>query len=110
VIVAAWWAVLLALAIPHKHRGPLEHVEASSTCYAQGDTTASGRRAFLGEVAQNTLPLGTWIELDRPVFGRRRFQVLDRIGWGSELDIYNPSEGACIRYGRQQVGYLVLGP
>jgi 3D (Asp-Asp-Asp) domain-containing protein len=83
------------------------HVWAWSTCYSQGTTTASGERVHVGIVAQNTLRFGTRIRLDHPVFGRRYFTVEDRIGSGSELDIYNPSEAACINYGRQRVGYVV---
>lgn len=51
------------------------------------------------------LPLGTRIMLDRPAFGRRVFTVEDRIGSGSELDIFNPSESACLAYGRQTRGF-----
>ena len=53
------------------------------------------------------LALGTWITLDRPAFGRRRYRVLDHIGYGSELDIFNPSEAACISYGRRRIGFTV---
>jgi 3D (Asp-Asp-Asp) domain-containing protein len=83
------------------------HIWASSTCYSQGTVTASGEPVHVGIVAQNTLRFGTLIELDRPAFGRRYFRVEDRIGSGSELDIYNPSEAACIQYGRREVGYTV---
>jgi 3D (Asp-Asp-Asp) domain-containing protein len=82
----------------------------SSTCYAQAGITASGAQTFVGEVAMNRLPLHTHIELSRPVFGHRRFVVLDRIGSGSELDVFNPSERACIDYGRQRIGYRVVKP
>jgi hypothetical protein len=94
-------AVLAVLSLtPHWHY-------VSSTCYAQAGITASGAQTFVGEVAMNSLPLHTHIELSHPVFGRRRFTVLDRIGSGSELDVFNPSEAACIDYGRQRVGYVV---
>jgi hypothetical protein len=85
------------------------HVFAVSTCYSQGTITASGERVHVGIVAQNTLRFGTTIVLDRPAFGRRTYKVEDRIGAGSQLDIYDPSEAACIRYGRQRVGYTVVG-
>jgi len=84
------------------------HYTVSSTCYAQGGTTASGADAYFGEVANNALPLGTRIRLDRPAFGQRDFVVLDHIGSGSELDIFNPSEAACIAYGRQERGFYVV--
>ena len=84
------------------------HYVVSSTCYSQGSITASGRPVFIGEVASNQFPLGTRIVLDRPAFGRREFVVLDRIGYGSELDFYNPSEATCVRWGRREVGFYVL--
>ena len=79
-----------------------------STCYHEGSITASGNSVFVGEVANNFLPLGTRIRLDRAVFGLRDFVILDHIGWGSELDIYGPSEGACDAYGREQMGFSVV--
>jgi 3D (Asp-Asp-Asp) domain-containing protein len=85
------------------------HIWASSTCYSQGTVTASGLPVHFGYVAQNTLRFGTRIRLDHPAFGRRYFTVEDRIGSGSQLDIFNPSERACIDYGRREVGYTVAG-
>jgi hypothetical protein len=83
------------------------HIWAWSTCYSQGSITASGEPVRVGIVAQNTLRFGTLIELDHPAFGRRFYRVEDRIGSGSELDIYDPSERACLQYGRRRVGYVV---
>lgn len=99
----------------HKKRSRFHlgaHYTVSSTCYdaSQGSTTASGRTVFLGEVANNFLPLGTHIVLDTPAFGKRHFIVLDRIGWGSALDIFNPSEVACDQWGRREIGFYVLEP
>jgi hypothetical protein len=54
------------------------------------------------------LALGTWIELDHPVFGRRRYQVEDHIGSGSELDVFDESESACLQYGRRELGFRVV--
>ncbi len=94
---------------PHHHT---HHYTVDSTCYAQGGTTASGQQARPGIVAvlPGFLPLGTWITLDRPAFGRRRYQVEDHIGQGSELDIFNPSEAACLRYGRRRIGFSTQRP
>ena len=96
----------------HHHRRPLgRHYTVSSTCYAQGGPTATPHvDAYFGEVAvlPGFLPLHTRIRLDHPAFGRRDFVVLDHIGEGSELDIYNPSESACNIYGRQQRGFRVV--
>jgi 3D (Asp-Asp-Asp) domain-containing protein len=86
------------------------HYTVSSTCYEQSGLTASGEQTHPGIVAvmPGFLPLGTWIELDHPAFGRRRYQVEDHIGEGSELDIFNESQSACNAYGRQQRGFRVV--
>lgn len=63
---------------------------------------------FVGEVANNFLPLGTKIRLDHAVFGLRDFVILDHIGYGSELDIYGPSESDCNAYGRQTMGFWTV--
>jgi 3D (Asp-Asp-Asp) domain-containing protein len=90
----------------HARLGP--HYEVSSTCYSQGGETASGQQTRPGIVANDFLPLGTWIRLDHPVFGRRSYEVLDRIGSGTELDLFDPSESACIEYGRREIGFHVI--
>lgn len=92
----------------HSRHHARQHYLVESTCYAEGSITASGGPVYLGEVANNSLALGTRIRLDRPVFGRRDFRVEDRVGSGSELDIYNPSEATCERYGRERIGFVVL--
>lgn len=79
-----------------------------STCYHEGSITASGSGVYVGEVANNFLPLGTKIRLDNPVFGRTDFVILDHIGSGSELDLYGPSEEACEEFGRQRLGFSIL--
>lgn len=73
----------------------------STTSYCQGTTTASGEHVFLGEVAMNTEPIGTRLQVSPPIYGRTRYVVLDRYGWGTQMDVYNPSCGAAIDYGRR---------
>ena len=80
----------------------------TSTCYAQAGITASGQETRAGIVANDFLPLGTHIRLDQSVFGRRNYVVEDRIGWGSELDVFNSSESACLQYGRRTIGFRTL--
>lgn len=93
----------------HHHKAvPVEHYIVDSTCYHEGSITSAGTGVFVGEVANNFLPLHTRIRLDRPVFGRTEFTVLDHIGHGSELDIYGPSVGACMEYGREKLGFSVI--
>lgn len=94
--------------VAHRIEQRLVHYTVSSTCYDQGSITASGRPVFLGEVANNFLPIGTRILLDHSAFGKRHFIVLDHIGWGSELDIYNSSEAACDEWGRREIGFWTL--
>lgn len=89
-------------------------ITVSATAYAPceggGSTgqSASGKQLRVGFVANNQLPLGTWIELDRQVQGRRFYIVEDRIGWGSELDIYMDSCGAMDSFGRRQIKLRVV--
>lgn len=82
---------------------------ANSTAYCQAGTTASGRPTRWGYVAQNDLPLGTRIHLTRPVRGRRIFRVMDRIGWGSDLDFFMWSCSAARQFGRRTVHFRVVG-
>jgi 3D (Asp-Asp-Asp) domain-containing protein len=84
------------------------HYTVSATCYAQGSITASGGPVYVGEVANNFLALGTRIYLDGSVFGKRDYVVEDRIGYGSELDFYNPSEATCLWFGRREIGFRTL--
>jgi 3D (Asp-Asp-Asp) domain-containing protein len=93
--------------LQNRHRTRPRHYTVSATCYAQGSITASGGPVYLGEVANNFLALGTRIRLDRPVFGRRDYVVEDRIGSGSELDFYNPSETTCLWFGRREIGFRI---
>ena len=80
----------------------------SSTSYSRcssGSIMADGTPVRLGSVASNRHPLGTRITLTRPVLGRRRFTVRDRIGYGTELDIWSPSCAFSVAYGRRIVTY-----
>lgn len=86
-------------------------VVATSTAYSpcsSGKVMADGSRTRWGSVAQNTLRLGTRIRLTHPVHGRRTFTVRDRIGSGTQLDIWMPDCRAAIQYGRRRVTYHVL--
>jgi 3D (Asp-Asp-Asp) domain-containing protein len=93
---------------PPAHRYPhVAHSTAYSAC-SSGSTTALGTPTHFGEVANNWLRLRTWIELRRPVHGRRRFRVEDRIGWGSEMDFWLPSCSDATNFGRRLVRFRVL--
>lgn len=56
-----------------------------------GSGTAWGTHVYFGEVANDSLPMGTWIELDHPFHGRRDFRVEDTFGSGQpaeHLDVW----------------------
>lgn len=75
---------------------PAYHVQA--TAYCQRGTMADGSYTRAGSVAHNGYALGT-----RLTVNGRRYVVRDRIGWGSELDIWMPSCAAAVVFGRRVV-------
>lgn len=73
----------------------------NSTCYNLRGTMASGKRVYAGAVAMNGVPFGTRYEvLSGPAAGRV-LTVEDRIGHGSQFDIWMSS--GCSSYGRRQI-------
>lgn len=89
-------------------------ISGSSTAYhsCDGSTTmtASGRTVQVGYVANNSLRLGTWVEMKRPrtVMGRRWFKVMDRGGPGFVLDFWAPSCSWMSSWGRRSVSFRVV--
>ena len=83
---------------------------AYSSCDGSTTITASGRSVQVGYVANNSLPLGTWIEMRRPskVMGRTYFKVMDRGGPGFVLDFWTPSCSWMNSWGRRQVTFKAL--
>lgn len=86
----------------------------SATAYASCDgstsMTASGRTARLGYVANNWLPLGTWIEMVRPkvVQGRTFYRVYDRGGPGFALDFWTDDCSWMHAWGRRTVTFRAV--
>jgi 3D (Asp-Asp-Asp) domain-containing protein len=74
-----------------------------STAYCLGGTMADGTGVRAGSVASNDFPLGTRITVSPAFFGRRRFVVRDRIGWGTELDFWTGSCATARVWGRRAV-------
>lgn len=74
-----------------------------STAYCLSGTMADGSGVRAGSVAHNGYPLGTRIAVSPPFYGRRRFVVRDRIGWGTELDFWISSCAAARSWGRRSV-------
>lgn len=111
IAVVIW---LGAIAIVWAVDAVAETYRASSTAYtlcSSGSVMADGTRVRAGSVASNRHPLGTRLEvLDGPAAGR--YTVRDRIGHGSDLDIWMASCSAAIAYGRRVVrvrtGWRVL--
>ncbi len=77
----------------------------SVTCYvATGNRTASGVWPKPGMAAGNRWPFGTRLRVQR--YGV--VTVTDRIGHGSELDLFFASRIDCINFGRQRLLVSVL--
>lgn len=97
-----------------------QHYTVNSTAYdpcSSGSIMANGRHVHTGAVALNFLPLGTKLRFDRRVgmhdergrFVRRRFfRVEDRIGWGSQLDVFFPRCREANAWGRRTIGFRVV--
>lgn len=82
---------------------------AYSPC-SSGDINASGTHTRFGQLAVNFLPLGTKVKLLIPhsLHGRRTFYIRDRIGWGTETDVFLPNCAEAIRFGRRRLRYEVI--
>jgi hypothetical protein len=81
---------------------------ANTTAYCLRGTMADGTYTRPGSAAHNGLRLGTRIRLvgaQAGPGGRRRYVIRDRIGHGTELDLWTGSCGAAIRFGRRTTRY-----
>jgi 3D (Asp-Asp-Asp) domain-containing protein len=74
-----------------------------ATCYSGGGTTASGAPTSMSDVAvdPNVIPMGTHIWIDG--IGSRIAQDTGGAIKGRRLDIWEPSNGQCVQFGRQAV-------
>jgi hypothetical protein len=87
---------------------------ASSTSYCPGSSGAymahKHRHVYFGAAASNRHPFGTRIRLLGTSFlGRKTFTIEDRIGSGSDLDLWAPTCSASNAWGRRWIRYRVLG-
>ena len=86
---------------------------ATSTAYSpcsSGTIMADGTPTRPGSAAHNGLALGTRITVRPAPFGRARWTVRDRIGYGTELDLWTASCPGAIAYGRRPVTITVGWP
>jgi 3D (Asp-Asp-Asp) domain-containing protein len=96
-IVAILLFVLVATAQAHPA------YTSGSTAYCLNGRMADGSQTRAGSVASNAYRLGTKLTISPSPTGRRFFVVRDRIGYGSQLDIWVPSCGQARTWGRRSV-------
>jgi hypothetical protein len=87
---------------------------AASTSYCPGSSGAymadHHKHVYWGAAASNRHPFGTRIRLIGASFhGRHLFTIHDRIGHGSELDLWAPSCAWSWAWGSRRVRYRVVG-
>lgn len=96
---------------PRHHLGPVR-VEPNATAYGVGcgggETTSDGSHVRLGIIASNKLPNGTLLRFRHAVHGRHYFGVHDSGSPGMQLDVWLPSCGEAIRFGRRAVRFQVV--
>ena len=82
---------------------------AVSTGYCLEGTTASGREVGPGTVAMNGVPLGSrWYVHDGP-FAGTTLEVADRIGHGTDFDIWFEHCSDAMAYGRRTITVERMG-
>lgn len=98
-------AVAFVVALPSKAE--------AATAYCLRGAMADGTYTRPGSAAHNGLALGTRITVRPAPWWRPsgRFVVRDRIGYGTDLDLWAPDCSTAISYGRRsvavRVGWLV---
>ncbi len=75
----------------------------AATSYCLSGTMADGTQVRRGSLAHNGYRLGTRVWVTPRVFGRHRWTVRDRIGWGSEADFWTGSCATAIQFGRRSI-------
>lgn len=77
----------------------------SSTAYTYtGHNMANGEKPYEGAVACNLVPIGTKLYIE----GYGYYVVKDRIGHGSQLDIFMETENECNQYGRRTIKVYIV--
>lgn len=86
---------------------------ANATSYCLHGTMSDGTYTRSRSAANNSLPLGTKITLvgrQTGPGGMRRYVVRDHIGWGTELDLWTPTCGVALAWGRRYVRFRIGRP
>lgn len=110
VLLAMLIAVITYLALTERADARPADWRASSTSYCLRGRMADGTIVRPRSAASNRHPLGTRLRLvgaQSGPGGLRRYVVRDRIGHGSELDLWHGSCATARRYGRRVVRYRI---
>jgi 3D (Asp-Asp-Asp) domain-containing protein len=83
--------------------------QVTSTGYCLTGITASGDRVGPGMAAMNGVPLGTRWQISGGPRNGQTLTVTDRIGHGTEFDIWFPTCDAARQYGRRTITVELLG-
>ena len=79
-----------------------------STSYCQSGTMADGQETYWGAAAGNEWPFGTRLKILTGRLAGTVVTIADRIGWGSQLDVFSWSCDWSTRYGREMVEVEVV--
>ena len=81
----------------------------NATSYCQSGLMADGTNTRARSAASNALPLGTKIRLVGRAGpnGIRLYVIRDRIGWGSELDLWTSSCSDALAFGRRNLRFKI---
>ena len=74
-----------------------------STSYCQAGIMADGQETYWGAAAGNEWPFGTRMRILTGRLAGTVVTIADRIGWGSQLDIFSPSCAWSWLYGREEI-------
>ena len=79
-----------------------------TTSYCQSGTMADGQETYWGAAAGNAWPFGTRLKILTGHLAGTIVTIADRIGWGSQLDIFSWSCNWSAWYGREMVKVEVV--
>ena len=105
--VVAALAMATGLSAPFDPPPPLPPapvvISLDSTSYCQAGTMADGQETYWGAAAGNEWPFGTRLKILTGRLAGTVVTIADRIGWGSQLDIFSPSCAWSWLYGREAI-------